>query len=149
LIKDVCGQLADTRIVVLSMHEEISDVERALRAGARGYVMKRESTKQIVDAIRQVHAGRIYANAGMLAKLAERMIERPTAQSGAPVDILSDRELDVFRRLGEGHATRRIADDLGISLKTVQTYCLRIKEKLGIADATELTRAAVRWIDER
>jgi DNA-binding NarL/FixJ family response regulator len=109
--------------------------------------MKRESTKQIVDAIRQVHAGKIYADAAVLAKLAERMVGRPTAKQGGTADILSDRELDVFRRLGEGHATRRIAEDLGVSLKTVQTYCMRIKEKLGLADANELTRAAVRWRD--
>jgi len=94
-----------------------------------------------------VHAGKIYADATVLEKLAERMVGRPPAKQGGTADILSDRELDVFRRLGEGHATQRIAEDLGVSLKTVQTYCMRIKEKLGIADANELTRAAVRWHD--
>ena len=145
LIKDLRQRLPAVPVVVLSMHEEISDIERALRAGARGYVMKRESTSQIVTAIRQVHAGKIYADAAVLAALAERMIGRSPEENAASPEVLSDRELDVFRRLGEGHSTRRIADDLKISLKTVQTYYARIREKLGLADAAELMRAAVRW----
>lgn len=144
LIKDLRFHLPDTKALVLSMHEEIGDVERALRSGARGYVMKRESTHQIVAAIRQVHAGQIYAEPAVLAALAERMVGRPAEQVATP-EALSDRELDVFRRLGEGHSTRRIADDLGISLKTVQTYYARIREKLALADSAELVRAAVRW----
>jgi DNA-binding NarL/FixJ family response regulator len=131
------------------MHEEIGDVERALRAGARGYVMKRESTSQVVDAIRQVYSGKIFADPSVLAKLTERLVGRPGAGKGPTDEILSDRELEVFRRLGEGHSTRRIADDLGLGLKTVQTYCTRMKEKLGVADATELMRAAVRWVEDK
>jgi DNA-binding NarL/FixJ family response regulator len=149
LIKDLRAQLPSVRVLVLSMHEEISDIERALRAGARGYVMKRESTGQIVAAIREVHAGRIYADAAVLAALAERMLGRPSEANPASPETLSDRELDVFRRLGEGHSTRRIADDLRLSLKTVQTYYARIREKLGLADASELMRAAVRWHDSQ
>ncbi len=145
LIKDLRSRLPAVPVVVLSMHEEISDIERALRAGARGYVMKRESTHQIVAAIRQVHAGKIYADPAVLAALAERMVGRSPEEISASPEILSDRELDVFRRLGEGHSTRRIADDLKLSLKTVQTYYARIREKLGLADAAELMRAAVRW----
>lgn len=149
LIKDLGDHLPETRVVVLSMHEGILDVERALRAGARGYVMKRESTSQIVSAIRQVHSGKIYADASLLANLAERMVGRPQAGEGAPLDILSDRELDVFRRLGEGHPTKKIAEDLRVSPKTVQTYCARIKEKLGLASLSELLRTAVRWSDRQ
>lgn len=144
LIKDLRLHLPNTKALVLSMHEEIGDVERALRSGARGYVMKRESTHQIVAAIRQVHAGQIYAEPAVLAALAERVIGRPAEQTATP-EALSDRELDVFRRVGEGHSTRRIADELGISLKTVQTYYARIREKLALADSAELVRAAVRW----
>ncbi len=144
LIKEIQAHLPDTRALVLSMHEEIGDVERALRAGARGYVMKRESTSQIVAAIRQVHAGRVYADASVLAQLAARMIGRPAQDPARAAETLSDRELDVFRRLGEGHTTRRIADDLGVSQKTVQTYCARIKEKFGLGDGTELVQAAIR-----
>lgn len=147
LIKNLRAQLPQVQIVVLSMHEELAQVERALRAGATGYVMKRESTTRIVEAIRSVRQGIVYANPEVLSRLAERMIgRRRTAPSGT-VDILSDRELEVFRRMGEGHATKRIAADLGVSMKTVQEYQARIKEKLGLADASELMRAAVRWTE--
>jgi DNA-binding NarL/FixJ family response regulator len=145
LIKNLRSQLPATQVLVHSMHEEIGDIERSLRAGARGYVMKRESTGQIVTAIREVHAGRIYADPAVLASLAERMVGRAPQATPTSPEALSDRELDVFRRLGEGHSTRRIADDLRLSLKTVQTYYARIREKLGLADAAELVRAAVRW----
>lgn len=148
LIKDLSAQLPDTRVVVLSMHEEVFYAERSLRAGARGYVVKRESTSRIVEAIRQVMAGQLYANPELLAKLTERMLGRNQAPEQAPEEILSDRELDVFRRLGSGHSTRQIADDLGVSIKTVQVYCARIKEKLSLGAATELVREAVRWVEQ-
>lgn len=146
LIKDLSDQMPSTRVVVLSMHEEIFYVERAFRAGAKGYVTKRESSDQIVEAVREVVNGRIYASRPMLGRLAERMMGRPVSGS---VEILSDRELDVFSRLGGGHSTRRIAEDLSISIKTVQAYCARIREKLGYVDGGELVRDAVRWVDRR
>jgi len=149
LIKNLRVQVPSVRILVLSMHEEIGDIERAFRAGALGYVMKRESTGQIVAAIREVHAGRIYANTAVLTSLTERSLARLPGSSSATPESLSDRELDVFRRLGEGHTTRRIADHLNIGIKTVQTYYARIREKLGLADATELIREAIRWRDNR
>jgi DNA-binding NarL/FixJ family response regulator len=134
-------------VIVLSMHEELTQVERALRSGASGYVMKRESTTRIVEAIRCVRAGNVYANPDVLSRLAERMVGRRQSASTGSVDTLSDRELEVFRRMGEGHATKRIAVDLGVSMKTVQEYQARIKDKLGLADASELMRAAVRWTE--
>lgn len=149
LIKDLRSHLPRTQVLVLSMHEEVRDVERAIRAGARGYVMKRQSTREIVTAIREVHAGRLYADPAVLGALAERMIGQAHDQTPGSPEVLSDRELEVFRRLGDGHSTRRIADDLGLSLKTVQTYYARIREKLGLADAADLVRAAVRWNDGR
>lgn len=145
LIKDLRAQLPAVQVIVLSMHEELAQVERALRAGAAGYVMKRESTTRIVEAIRTVRSGNVYANPEVLARLAERMVGRRRATGS--VDALSDRELEVFRRMGEGHVTKRIATDLGVSMKTVQEYQARIKEKLGLADAAELMRAAVRWTE--
>ena len=148
LIKNLRAQLPQVQIVVLSMHEELAHVERALRAGASGYVMKRESTTRIVEAIRSVRNGSIYANPEVLARLAERMVGRRRVPANGSVDhILSDRELEVFRRMGEGHTTKRIAADLGVSMKTVQEYQACIKDKLGLADATELMRAAVRWTE--
>jgi len=147
LIKELRSQLPSVQIIVLSMHEELTQVERALRAGAAGYVMKRESTTRIVEAIRSVRSGNVYANPDVLARLAERMVGRRSTASTGSVDTLSDRELEVFRRMGEGHATKRIAVDLGVSMKTIQEYQSRIKEKLGLADASELMRAAVRWTE--
>jgi DNA-binding NarL/FixJ family response regulator len=149
LIKLMRARLPDTRTLVLSMHEENSDVERALRAGARGYVMKSESTSQIIPAIRQVHAGKIYAAPHVLAQLAERMLGQSQRDLESASEILSDRELDVFRRIGDGHSTRRIAEDLNVSQKTVQTYCARIKEKLGLDDGTELLQTATRWLENK
>lgn len=147
LIKDLLARKPAPRIVVLSMHEEVLYAERALRAGASGYVTKRESTSRIIAAIRAVHAGQIYASPELLGQLAERMVGRGPARAAGTVETLSDRELDVFRRLGQGKGTRRIAEDLRLSMKTVQAYCARIKDKLGLANVSELMREAVRWIE--
>ena len=149
LIKDLRRVCPKVLVVVLSMHEEIYVVERALRAGARGYVSKRDSTHRIVEAIRAVLAGQVYASSTTLAQLTERMVGRePTKQLGS-VELLSDREIEVFRRLGEGCGSRKIATDMGVSIKTVQAYCARIKEKLGLANISELVRDAVRWVETR
>ena len=149
LIKALRTRLPDVRVLVLSMHEEIGDVERALRAGARGYVMKGESSSQIVPAIRWVHAGKIYATPEVFSQLAERMSGRPGSHVADTTDVLSDREREVFRRIGEGQSTRRIADELFVSQKTIQTYCARIKEKIGLDDGTELSLAAIRWRESK
>lgn len=149
LIKDLRTRLPAVQVIVLSMHEEMTDLERAFRAGASGYVMKRESTGQIVEAIRQVRAGKMFANPSVLAELTARLVARPSARGAEAIDVLSDRELEVFRRLGEGRATREIADALGVSLKTVQTYCARMKEKLGLGDGQELARVAFHWHEKQ
>ena len=147
LIKDVRARHPETAVLVLSMHEETTYAERALRAGARAYIMKRESTNRIVEAIRRVRAGGVYASAEVLEGLAERMVGGGGALAQASVSTLSDREIEVFRRLGEGHTTRRIAADLNISMKTVQAYAARIKEKLKLSSGAELVREAVRWTE--
>ena len=149
LIKDIAEHLPGTQIIVLSMHEEAFYAERALRAGARGYVTKRESTDRIVEAIRAVRKGELYGSASLLAQLAERMVGRAPSPSIDRVEVLSDREIDVFSRLGEGQTTRQIADELRVSIKTIQAYCARIKSKLGIASGAELVREAVRWSERR
>jgi DNA-binding NarL/FixJ family response regulator len=147
LIKDLKIRYPATAIIVLSMYEEIYYAERALRAGALGYITKRESTGRIVEAIRQVLAGRVYASSDLLARLAERMVGRAPPPPQGAMAILSDREIEVFQRLGQGQPTRKIATDLSVSIKTVQAYCARIKEKLGISSGTELMREAVRWVE--
>ncbi|HZZ59053.1 MAG TPA: response regulator transcription factor [Opitutaceae bacterium] len=149
LIKDLQRRLPDVLVIVLSMHEELTDMERAFRAGAVGYVMKRESTSQIVDAIRQVRAGRIYANPDALVQLTTRYLGRPADAAAGPSELLSDREMEVFRLLGAGRSTKDISASLGVGLKTVQTYCGRIKLKLGFKDGAELSRAAYRWQEHR
>jgi DNA-binding NarL/FixJ family response regulator len=149
LIKELRAHHPRVAVVVLSMHEEITDVERAFRAGAVGYVMKSESTGQIVEAIRQVRAGRMFANPTVLAQLTARLMRGPGAATAAPAELLSDRDMEVFRRLGEGQSTREISNALGVSLKTIQTYCARIKEKLQIDDGQELARVAFRWHEDR
>ena len=141
LIKEVRARHPGIAVIVLSMHEETYYAERALRAGARGYITKRESTGKIVEAIRQVRAGRIYAGAEVLARLAEQMVGRAASGPQSAIASLSNREIEVFRRLGQGHPTRRIAADLSVSIKTVQAYCARIKDKLSLASGAELSPA--------
>ena len=142
LIKSLKRTMPSCATIVLSMHDERIYAERAIRAGARGYVMKRESTKRIVSAIRDVVRGRLCVSDEVAETLAQRDY-RPT--SGSPVEALSDRELEVFTLIGAGRETRQIAEQMNVSMKTVQAYCARIKEKLRLASATELLREAVRW----
>jgi len=144
LIKAVKASYPHIGMIVLSMHDERHYAERAIRAGARGYVMKRETTKKIISAIHQVLSGKLGVSEEVAALFAERFVDdRP--RSGTPVEELSDRELEVFRLLGAGLDTRSVATRLEISIKTVQAYCARIKDKLHLANATELLREAIRW----
>jgi DNA-binding NarL/FixJ family response regulator len=132
-------------IIVLSMHDERAYAPRALRAGARGYVMKRETANRIIETIRQVLDGKLGISPEVVGILSERFVNGEATFDESPVEQLSDRELQIFRLLGQGRDTRSIADSLHISIKTVQTYCARIKEKLGLTNATELLREAIRW----
>ena len=144
LIKAIKATHPQIGMIVLSMHDERHYAERAIRAGARGYVMKRETTKKIVAAIHQVLGGKLGVSEEVAALFAEKFVDnRP--RSGTPVEELSDRELEVFRLLGSGLDTRSVATRLKISIKTVQAYCARIKDKLNLANATELLREAIRW----
>jgi DNA-binding NarL/FixJ family response regulator len=145
LIKDLRRCCPSLAIVVLSMHDESLYAERAMRAGARGYVTKRETTKKIVAAIRKVLEGGIYASEHFAALMAEKLMDGRGAMDESPVDKLSDRELEVFKMLGSGQETREIGESLGISMKTVQVYCARIKEKLNLKTMNELLREAFRW----
>lgn len=147
LIKDLKQTSPGTAVLVLSMHEEAHYAERALRAGAKGYIMKRESTRKVISAVRQVLGGGLYISEDIAASLAAQFVSgKPLAQN-SPIDQLSDRELEVFELLGQGRGTRQIAGVLRVSVKTVQAYCARIKEKLSLSSATELLREAVRWYE--
>ena len=146
LIKDMRQRVPEIKVLVLSMHEEAHYAERAVLAGARGYVAKRESTGRIVEAIREVLAGRLFVTPEVAARLMGRALGGKTAETEQhPRDLLSDRELEVFERLGQGASTKLIAETLHISQKTVQEYCARIKLKLSLSDNSALIREAVRW----
>ena len=149
LIKSIRLRAPKCATVVLSMHDEKLYAERAIRAGARGYVMKRESTRRIISAIRQVLLGRVFLSDQMSADLAERFATGKTANGNSPVLELSDRELEVFNLLGRGLETRQIAEKLNVSIKTVQAYCARMKIKLKVSNATELLREAIRWNEQQ
>jgi DNA-binding NarL/FixJ family response regulator len=147
LVKHMRNQFPQVAVIVLSMHDEALYAERALRAGARGYVMKREASKSVLAAIRRVLDGEVYVGERIVKKIAERLASSREAVATSPVERLSDRELEIFRLLGQGCTTSQIARDLNLSLKTVQEYCARAKEKFGVTSQTELLRAAIRWED--
>ena len=147
LVKALASQFPHVALIVLSMHDEALYAERALRAGARGYVMKGEASKSVLASIRRVLEGGVYVS----EKIINRLIQGPGVSRQAPVtspvERLSDRELEIFRLLGHGRSTAQIAADLNLSLKTVQTHYTRAKEKLGLSCLTQLLRAAIRWED--
>jgi DNA-binding NarL/FixJ family response regulator len=149
LIKDIRIQHPSVAPIVLSMHEEELYAERAMRAGARGYVRKRETSKNILAAMRCVLEGGIYVSQKVSNAMALKFLEGHEAVSIAQsrVGELSDRELDVFQLLGKGRSTSEIADELHLSLKTVQAYSVRAKEKLGLTTAAELLREAILWVE--
>jgi DNA-binding NarL/FixJ family response regulator len=129
------------------MHDETLYAERALRAGARGYVMKHETSKSVLASIRVVLGGGVYVSDRIVNRMALRLSSSRKSFASSPVERLSDRELEIFRLLGQGRTTSQIAGDLNLSLKTVQAYCARAKEKFGVTSLTELLRAAIQWDD--
>lgn len=147
LIRDIRIQHPSVAPLVLSMHEEELYAERAMRAGARGYVRKRETSKNILAAMQRVLEGGIYVSQKLSNAMALKFLEGHEAAGVAQSRVaqLSDRELEVFQLLGQGRSTSEIADQLHLSVKTVQAYCVRAKEKLGLTTATELLREAILW----
>jgi DNA-binding NarL/FixJ family response regulator len=148
LIKSLQRVMPTVPVLVLSMHDESLYAERVFRAGARGYVNKRESAQRVVEAVRRVLDGKLYVSEKAAEILAAKTV-RGRAPGEPAIDRLSDRELEVFEKLGQGIGTRQIAEDFSVSIKTVQAYCARIKEKLDVGSATELLREAVRWHDTK
>lgn len=148
LIKNLKESHPNIPVLVLSMHDESLYAERAFRAGASGYVNKRETAQKTVEAIRRVLDGKLYVSERAAEVLAAKTI-RGQAVNRSAIELLSDRELEVFDKLGQGIGTRQIAEDFHVSVKTVQEYCARIKEKLRLNNATELLREAVRWRDAK
>jgi DNA-binding NarL/FixJ family response regulator len=147
-IKEARQQNPVLRLLVLSMHDEATIAERAFRAGAHGYALKRDSGPNIIAAIRAVLAGNFYASPALAGQRAGRMFNKNGA-GGRPEDVLSDREMEVFRLRGKGLSPKEIADQLGVSVKTVGSYDARIKEKLGLENSGELMREAILWHDRQ
>jgi DNA-binding NarL/FixJ family response regulator len=144
LIKDMRDQFPKVQVLVLSMHDETLHAERAIRAGARGYITKQEAAKKIMVAIRQVLGGEIYWSERAAARVASK-VARATKSDANSVDNLADRELQVFELIGAGQSTRQIAASLHIDVSTVETYRARIKEKLNLDDSLALLQFAIRW----
>jgi DNA-binding NarL/FixJ family response regulator len=146
LIRSLRQSIPTLPMLVLSMHDEALFAERVLRAGARGYIMKREAITGLVSAIRQVLSGRIYVTEGMAQAVLERL-GREGAVPDNPLANLTDRELEVFDLIGRGQSTGAIAEQMGVSIKTIETYRSNIKTKLNLKDATDLIRFAATWIE--
>ena len=150
LIKDIKIQYPNLPILALSMHDESLYAERVIRAGARGYIMKQQATENIVEAIRNVLNGQIYVSDKMTEKMMYKLMGRRKDKAEASTtEILSDRELEVFLLIGKGYGTSQIADQLHLSVKTIESYRAHIKEKLSLSNATELLQYAIQWANSK
>jgi DNA-binding NarL/FixJ family response regulator len=132
-------------VLILSMHDELIYAERALRAGANGYIMKQEATEKVLVAVRRILSGEIYVSDRIANKMLKHYISGAGTLRNSSIADLSDRELEVFRLIGEGHGTRQIAEELHLSIKTVESYQAHIKEKLSLRSARELMQHAIQW----
>ncbi|HUD45818.1 MAG TPA: response regulator transcription factor [Candidatus Baltobacteraceae bacterium] len=146
LVKDLQVRRPSLPVLVLSMHDESLYAERVLRAGARGYITKQEATKRILLAIRQVLSGQIYISEKMASRMVHKMVLGRAEEQRSPIERLTDRELEVFQLIGRGQGTRRIAEELHLGIKTVESYRARIKEKLKLEDGTQLLQHAIQWV---
>lgn len=148
LTKSIRSLREDLPILIVSMHDESLYAERVLRAGANGYIMKEEVAQNVAQAIRKVLQGDIYISDRMRQRILRGVAGQRSNMATSSVERLSDRELEVFRLIGQGFGTRQIADDLHLSVKTIETYRAHIKEKMGLKNANELVRQAVQWVEQ-
>jgi len=150
LIKVIKTQFPELPVLALSVHSERYYAERAIRAGAKGYITKREATGDIIAAIREVLDGGIHLSQRMTERLLRNLVGQDKSDiETSPIDRLTDREFEVFTLLGQGQGTRQIAERLHVSVKTVETYRLRITEKLDLDNASELLRSAFQWASDQ
>ena len=147
LVKNMKVHHPKVPVLMLSMHDENLFAERALRAGAKGYLMKEEDPEKVVQAIRIVLNGDVYVSEKATSKILKLLSDNKTSNEGTSVDRLSDREFEVFRMIGKGYRTRHIASQLILSAKTVESYKARLKQKLMLKDAAELARYAAEWVN--
>lgn len=147
LIKNIKALYPHLKVLVFSMHDEVVYAQRALRAGARAYVMKQEDAEKIKAAIRRIMEGDIYVSQRVSDQLLHQIVNGTASSSQSPVDRLSDRELEVVQSIGNGLSTREIAGALNVSVKTIESHRAHIKEKLNLKNATELVQFAVQWVE--
>ena len=145
LVQNLQAQYPHIQVVIFSMYDESVYAERAIRAGAAGYVMKSESTQNVAEAIRSVAQGEIYLSRRMASRILSKVTTGRSKKPGFAIDELTDREMAVFQMLGKGHSVEDIADRLNLSRKTIETYRRRAKEKLGFDGVTELLQYAIQW----
>jgi DNA-binding NarL/FixJ family response regulator len=145
LLKNIRTTHPSLPVLILSMHDELIYAERALRAGANGYIMKQEATEKVLVAVRRILSGEIYVSDRIANKMLKHYITGAGTLRNSSIADLSDRELEVFRLIGEGHGTRQIAKELHLSIKTVESYQAHIKEKLSLRSARELMQHAIQW----
>jgi DNA-binding NarL/FixJ family response regulator len=146
LVKNLKARYPDLPLLVLSMHDETLYAERALRAGSLGYIMKEEAIEKVLTAIRRVIAGEIFLSDRMKSRLLNQLVGGRIKQGASSIDSLSDRELEVFRLIGEGRGTRKIAEELRLSVRTVEAYREYIKDKLNLKSGTELVQHAFHYV---
>jgi len=146
LIKDLKLQMPDLPVLVLSMHDESFYAERVLRAGAKGYVTKAEAAETVIVAVRKILDGQIYLSEKMSSKILARLVAGPGGAGVRPIERLTDRELQIFELIGGGISTRRIAQKLHLSVKTIESHRENIKRKLRIGNSVELLQHAIRWV---
>jgi DNA-binding NarL/FixJ family response regulator len=144
-LKDIKVQHPKIPVIILSMHDENIYASRALRAGASGYIMKQAAAEKVIEAIRTVLKGEVYLSEKMKAKILNQLVAGKTTTFTSPIEQLSDRELEVFTLLGQGHGTRAISEKLHLSVKTVESHRAHIKEKLKLKSAMELIHNAIHW----
>lgn len=145
LVQNVQAQFPDVRIMVYSMYEEVVYAERAIRAGASGYLMKSAPTEKLIEAIRSVNDGEVFLSRRMSSRILNKVARGETSEASFPIDALTDRELAVFQMLGEGYGVEEIQDRLNLARKTVETYRRRAKEKLDVDTVSELLQYALQW----
>lgn len=145
LIEQIKARNDPTKMLVSSMHDETLFAERALRAGAMGYITKHEPIENLLEAIRQVLRGEIYLSSRMTGRLL-RHVQGGRSVDEDPIGTLSNREIEVFEMIGQGRTTQQIANNLGLSPKTIETHREKIKEKLNLKNSTELNRCAIQWV---
>jgi DNA-binding NarL/FixJ family response regulator len=149
LVKSIKAEHARLPLLVLSMHDESLFALRALRAGARGYIMKQEALDRVMSAVRQVLRGELYVSPSMSGRMIEEFVQGASGGGSSVADKLTDRELEILQLIGQGHGVQQIARELNLSAKTVETHRAHIKEKLNFQTARELARFAVQWVDQQ